>query len=207
MPQRETSLSIVTDFITKEHAEKMVDLMSASQGNGKLGNISWEEAPTRLRNGAPYYAAVSSDNPKPLESNDGYTVNYPEDSELWSLTNKSIESIADRIKSFFHVEKLELMSALLRWGGVGASILPHQDGPMFHDGKWINIDFSCFIILNDEFEGGFLRFEELGLSWQPIARSAVFLSNTSTKTMVHEVEQVTSGKRYSLNTFFREIKD
>lgn len=202
MQQRETSLSIVTDFISEKHAEKMVNLMSVAQGNGTLGNISWEEAPTKLRNGAPYYAAVLSDTPKQLEYNEGYTVNYPEETELWDLTNACIESISERIKNTFQVNKLTLMSSLLRWGGVGARILPHQDGPMFHNGEWIDIDFSCLIVLNGGFEGGALRFEELGLSWQPIPRSAVFLSNTSTKTMVHEVEKVTSGQRYSINTFW-----
>ncbi|CAB5222155.1 Oxoglutarate/iron-dependent dioxygenase [uncultured Caudovirales phage] len=201
--KRETSLSIVTDFISEEHANKIISLMSISKGNGTLGNISWEEAPTKLKNGAPYYAAVLSDSPKPLEYNEGYTVNYPENTELWDLTNVCVEAIADRIKSTFQVDHLTLMSSLLRWGGVGAKILPHQDGPMFHNGEWIDIDFSCFIILNGDFKGGSLRFEELGLSWQPLARSAVFLSNTSTKMMVHEVEKVTGGQRFSLNTFFK----
>jgi predicted 2-oxoglutarate/Fe(II)-dependent dioxygenase YbiX len=58
------------------------------------------------------------------------------------------------------------------------------------------------IVLNDDFEGGALCFEEMGLRWEPVAGSAIFLTNTSTKTMVHEVEKVTSGERFSINTFW-----
>ena len=217
MKNRKTSFTVVPDFVTQDCANTIIDLMSksddrfasdktddgrqVSQDNVTPGNMSWEEAPTRLRNGAPYYIPVFSANPKPVEKN-GFTVNYKENTKLWEITDTVVDLIRNHIIDTYSPDALQPMATMLRYGVTGANIPPHQDGPMLNGDKWIDIDFSCFIVLNDDFDGGALRFEELGLRWEPVARSAIFLCNTSTKNMVHEVEKVISGQRYSINTFW-----
>ena len=217
MHDRKTSLTIVPDFVTQDCANTIIDLMSksddrfasdktddgrqVSQDNVTPGNMSWEEAPTKLRNGAPYYIPVFSADPKPVEKN-GFTVNYKENTKLWEITDTVVDSIQNYITDTYSPDALQPMATMLRYGVPGANIPPHQDGPMLNDGVWTDIDFSCFIILNDDFSGGSIRFEELGISWEPVARSAVFLCNTSTKELVHEIQKVTSGERYSINTFW-----
>jgi hypothetical protein len=220
MQRIKTSLIIVPDFISKDDAENIIDLAeeSSSRFNSEVtengnqistsdnsaGNMGWEEAPTKLRNGSPYYIPSFSANPKPMNDN-GFQINYRENTELWALTDKHIYLVSEHIKSVFGINDVELMAAILRKGDIGACMPPHQDGPVLNGDKLINIDFSCFVFLNDNYEGGAIRFEELGISWKPVAGSAVFLSNTSTKLMVHEIEKVTSGQRFSINTFFRAI--
>jgi hypothetical protein len=217
MRSTKTSLTIVPNFVSQDVASKIIDLSlkssdkfasektddgrQVSQDNSTPGNMSWEEAPTKLRKGSTYYVPCFSANPKPVEKN-GFTVNYRENTELWSVTGTVIDSISSSIIEMFSPSNLQPMAAMLRCGVPGANIPPHQDGPMLNSGTWVDIDFSCFVVLNDDFEGGALYFEELGLHWTPVARSAVFLSNTSTKTMVHEVEKVTTGLRFSINTFW-----
>ena len=217
MHDRKTSLTIVPDFIDNNDACRIIDLISknsnnfasdktedgrqVSQDNLTPGNMGWKEAPTKLRNGSSYYIPTFSENPEPVEGN-GFLVNYREDGELWSLTDNCVNAISEYIKNLFDIKELSCMAAMLRQGGINANIPPHQDGPMLNGGVWTDIDFSCFIILNNDFSGGSIRFEELGISWEPVARSAVFLCNTSTKEMVHEIQKVTSGERYSINTFW-----
>jgi hypothetical protein len=220
MQQQKTSLTIVPDFISKDDAEKIIDLIfkSSNRFNSEVteegkqistadntaGNMGWEEAPTKLRNGSSYYIPSFSPNPNPMNDN-GFSVNYREDSELWYLTDKYIMSVSEHIKRMFGIKELELMASILRRGSVGASMPPHQDGPVLNGQELVDIDFSCFVFLNDDFDGGSIIFEELGVSWKPLAGSAIFLSNTSTKLMVHEIEKITRGQRFSINTFFRAI--
>ena len=175
-----------------------------STSENTVGNMGWKEAPTKLRNGSPYYIPFFSDRNEPI-TNNGFMINYRENTELWDLTDRCIESISAYIKNIFNIKNLENMASIIRFGGVGAGMPPHQDGPVLNGKEWVDIDFSCFVFLNDDFDGGSIRFEELGISYQPVKGSAVLLSNTSTKKMVHEVEKITRGQRLSLNTFFRKI--
>ena len=220
MQREKPSLTIVPEFICKTDSDKIIDLAlkstnkfnfevtedghQISTAENTPGNMGWEEAPTKLRNGLPYYIPSFSSNPEPMKDN-GFAINYRENTELWALTDKWIMHASEKIKTIFNIEGIDLMAAILRRGEIGAKMPPHQDGPVLNGKDLVNIDFSCFIYLNDDFEGGSIRFEELGFSWKPIAGSAIFLSNTSTKLMVHEVEAITSGQRFSINTFFREV--
>jgi hypothetical protein len=217
MKHRQTSFTIIPDFVTQDCADTIINLMRKSEGrftsernddglqvsqdNVTAGNMSWVEAPTKLRNGSAYHIPTFSANPQPYEKN-GYTVNYKENTELWEVTDTVIDSIRGHIVDTYSIDTVQPMATMLRYGVVGAKIPPHQDGPMLNGGKFVDIDFSCFIVLNDNFEGGALCFGEIGLRWEPIAGSAIFLTNTSTKAMVHEVEEITSGERFSINTFW-----
>jgi hypothetical protein len=220
MKINKTSLMIVPAFISAQDCKKIIYLALESEdrfnleiteegrqvstANNTVGNMGWKEAATKLRNGSTYYIPSFSYDPNPSNSN-GFTINYREDTSLWALTDKHVESASEYLKSIFNIQELKLMATILRRGGVGASMPPHQDGPVLNGEELVDIDFSCFIYLNDDFEGGSIFFEELGVSWQPVAGSAIFLSNTSTKSMVHEIKTVARGNRFSINAFFRVI--
>jgi hypothetical protein len=218
MQRKTTSLTILPNFISDIDAKDIVDLAIKSDGkfnfeiteDGKqistadnsVGNMGWEEAPTKLRNGSPYYVPSFSADPKPTKNN-GFAINYREDTELWALADRQVSLVSEHISSMFDIEKLDLMATIFRRGTTGATMPPHQDGPVLNGTQLVDIDFSCFMFLNDDFEGGSIHFEELGVSWQPICGSAVILSNTSTKSMVHEIKPVTKGERFSINAFFK----
>jgi hypothetical protein len=218
MQRKTTSLTIIPNFISDADAKDIVDLAiksddkfnfeitkdgkQISTADNAVGKMGWEEAPTKLRNGSPYYVPSFSENPKPTKNN-GFTINYREDTELWALTDRHVALVAKQISTMFDIEELELMATIFRRGKTGATMPPHQDGPVLNGNQLVNIDFSCFMFLNEDFEGGSIHFEELGVSWQPICGSAVILSNTSTKSMVHEIKPVTKGERFSINAFFR----
>ncbi|MFC3069725.1 2OG-Fe(II) oxygenase [Phenylobacterium soli] len=59
--------------------------------------------------------------------------------------------------------------------------------------------FACSILLNDDFEGGDLRFPEFGAQpyRPPAGAAAVFACG-----LLHEVSRVTSGRRYAFVPFF-----
>lgn len=59
--------------------------------------------------------------------------------------------------------------------------------------------FACSINLNDDFEGGDLRFAEYGpRTYRPPAGGAVVFSSS----LLHEATRVTAGRRYAFLTFF-----
>ena len=64
--------------------------------------------------------------------------------------------------------------------------------------------FACSLLLNDDYEGGYLRFPEYGPHlYRPDAGSAVIFSCT----LLHEATDVTAGRRFVLLTFFYGDKE
>lgn len=53
---------------------------------------------------------------------------------------------------------------------------------------------SCVIYLNDDFDGGYIRFKDIPLTYKPKAFSAVFFKSD----LVHEITEVKSGIRFAL---------
>ena len=63
---------------------------------------------------------------------------------------------------------------------------------------------SALLYLNDDYEGGTLRFPHLGLELKPQAGTILFFP--SNFVYVHEVDAVTSGTRYSLPNWYHNRK-
>jgi peroxiredoxin/predicted 2-oxoglutarate/Fe(II)-dependent dioxygenase YbiX len=78
----------------------------------------------------------------------------------------------------------------------GAVFHPHRDSTTFGTA---HRKFACSINLNGDFEGGDLRFPEFGpRTYRPPPGGAVVFSCA----LLHEVTQVTAGRRYAFLPFF-----
>jgi len=77
----------------------------------------------------------------------------------------------------------------------GGVFRPHRDNTTFGTA---HRKFACSINLNDDFEGGDLRFPEFGLATYrpPVGGAVVFACG-----MMHEATRVTSGRRYAFLPF------
>lgn len=78
----------------------------------------------------------------------------------------------------------------------GGSMYLHMDnGPDFG-----NTVFTLVMYFNDDFVGGAVRFPNLDVTVDPVRRLAVIFPGT----YMHEVLEVTSGKRYIVNVGFTD---
>jgi predicted 2-oxoglutarate/Fe(II)-dependent dioxygenase YbiX/peroxiredoxin len=92
-----------------------------------------------------------------------------------------------------HMERYLVAAYDAAEGGV---FHPHRDNLTFGTA---HRKFACSINLNDDFEGGDLRFAEYGpRTYRPPAGGAVVFSSS----LLHEATRVTAGRRYAFLTFF-----
>jgi predicted 2-oxoglutarate/Fe(II)-dependent dioxygenase YbiX len=92
-----------------------------------------------------------------------------------------------------HMERYLVSAYDAAEGGV---FRPHRDNTTFGTA---HRKFACSINLNDDFEGGDLRFAEYGpRTYRPPAGGAVVFSSS----LLHEATRVTAGRRYAFLTFF-----
>lgn len=81
----------------------------------------------------------------------------------------------------------------------GGYYRPHSDSELFDpaEGRWKKVldrDYSLLLYLNDDYEGGALRFEYFKYTYQP--RKGDLLVFPSSLLYLHEAQLVTAGLRY-----------
>lgn len=91
---------------------------------------------------------------------------------------------------------------LVRWQE-GDEMTPHadnveQDGTSPNASSWR--DFGGVIYLNSDFEGGKIYYPNLGIEVTP--RPGMLVLHPAGLKYTHGVSKVTSGKRYTITTFF-----
>ena len=82
---------------------------------------------------------------------------------------------------------------------VGGHYVRHNDSETFMDGKWKRVcdrDISFIFYLNEEFGGGELEFNDLGLTIKP--KRGMMVVFPSYHEFSHQVHTVTWGHRYSI---------
>lgn len=82
----------------------------------------------------------------------------------------------------------------------GVSMNSHVDGYLLGNQK--PSDFSSIYYINDDFDGGEVVFENIGLSFKPIKNSLIVFSNSHSEKMIHSVNAVKNGTRYMSQCFF-----
>lgn len=125
--------------------------------------------------------------PSEISKNINYSITNLYDSEYRKIYQKDIKKIEP--------------TQLLHYP-VGGKYEQHNDADDVIDGKIvrkIDRDISIVCYLNDDFEGGELEFNLLGLTIKP--KKGMIVSFPSYYEFTHQVHPVTKGERYSLVTW------
>jgi peroxiredoxin/predicted 2-oxoglutarate/Fe(II)-dependent dioxygenase YbiX len=124
-----------------------------------------------------------------------------------ALRNRVKSQVADRVipeifKAFnYEVTRFEDFRIACYDGARGGYFRPHRDNTT--DGT-AHRRFAMSLLLNDEYEGGTLRFPEYGPHfYRPHAGCAVVFSCS----LLHEATDVTNGRRFVLLSFFYGEKE
>lgn len=120
-------------------------------------------------------------------------------------------SVSQFINPFYGVQVRDWEAVHILHYGVGGHYTAHVDAETLYkdeDGrdyweKTLDRDLSIVYFLNDDFEGGELKFSELDVRVAPQAGTLVCFP--SDHNYIHGVVPVTSGHRYSIVTWLRVI--
>ena len=175
---------VVEDFLTPEEAKQMADTF--------IAGAQKDEGDTRH----------------------GYA-NYPlfgwENLDVWFDfdPNDKISAMVDYcIKFFTERYPMEGSFRLDRSGGIlmseGAWLPAHADQDMDEEGNYIGgvKSYICSMLLNDDYDGGELYFDELLKYTKPKAGSLVLFPGYCTR---HGVRAITKGTRITVLSVFHEI--
>lgn len=97
------------------------------------------------------------------------------------------------LKEFYDLYKDEILYTSAFWMaelGKDTKLPFHSDNHYMSE----HLYRSCVIYLNDDYEGGYIRFKDIPLTYKPKKFSAVFFKSD----MVHEITQIKNGIRFAL---------
>lgn len=115
---------------------------------------------------------------------------------LWSM----FDSVKNDIMSVWGVDTYHEGIHAITAIPDGVSMNSHVDGYLLGNHK--PSDFSSIYYINDDFDGGEVVFENIGLSFKPIKNSLIVFSNSHSEKMIHSVNTVKNGTRYMSQCFF-----
>lgn len=140
-----------------------------------------------------------------------------EQRRAWRQIQRLKTRIVSAAKAAFHLDELFIEADVINRMLPGEVHIEHADNadylcPGHGDHRWIDgdcsagswvpmrgrwwRDISAVLYLNDEFEGGSLRFEQHGVELRP--RAGLVTIFPSSRMFLHHVTRVTSGVRYAL---------
>jgi hypothetical protein len=183
---------VYKNFLTKDECEKIVNALDAQADSGK---ISWMPI--------SFYESYSSVLP---QDNDKEVLDAGLPPTIFSdIENKMPEAIASvhdldpKIisKIGYHTQKWE----------PGAYARIHSDNTDEHgnSGAFTRSRYAGFLYLNDDFEGGLLKFPDQNIEIKPeVGMLAVFDGGFNN---MHEVSLITSGVRYTIGSFWDDREE
>ena len=183
---------IYEDFISKEVCAKMIEALDAQAESGKL---SWMPI--------SFYESYSSVLP---QDNDQEVIDADLDPTIFSdIEAKMPEAIASVhnldpktiSKIGYHTQKWE--------PGAYARIHSDNTDAEGKSGAFTRSRYAGFLYLNDNFQGGLLRFPGQDLEIQPkVGMLAVFDGGFNN---MHEVSLIESGVRYTIGSFWDDREE
>jgi hypothetical protein len=183
---------IYENFVTDEECQKMVQALDAQAEGGKLSwmPISFYES---------YSSVLPQDNDQEvLDAGLSPTIF----SDIEKMMPEAIASVHDLdpkviSKIGYHTQKWE----------PGAYARIHSDNTDEHgkSGAFTRSRYAGFLYLNDDFEGGLLKFPAKDIEIQPkVGMLAVFDGGFNN---MHEVSLITSGVRYTIGSFWDDREE
>lgn len=185
-------LVVYENFLTPEQSQKVIDAIEKQAGSEKL---SW----TPISFYESYSSVLPQDNDPELEEV-GLTPTIFSDIKKGIID--AVASVHDLdpniiVQIGYHTQKWE----------PGAYARVHSDNTDEHgnSGAFTRSRYAAFLYLNDNFEGGLLRFPDRNIEIQPkIGMLAAF--DGGFKNM-HEVTMITKGIRYTLGSFWDDREE
>jgi hypothetical protein len=183
---------VYENFIEKEDCIKMIKVLDAQADNEK---ISWMPI--------SFYESYSSVLPK---DNDQEII----DAELSPTIFSDIEKIMPEAIASVHDLDPKIICKIgyhtQKWEP-GAYARMHSDNTDEHgnSGAFTRSRYAGFLYLNDDFEGGLLKFPNQNLEIEPKAGMlAVFDGGFNN---MHEVSLITKGVRYTIGSFWDDREE
>ncbi len=183
---------VYEDFLTKEESEKIIKVLDAQAENGKISwmPISFYES---------YSSVLPQDNDQEILDAGLIPTIF---SDIESMMPEAIASVHDLdpktiCKIGYHTQKWE----------PGAYARKHSDNTDEHgkSGAFTRSRYAGFLYLNDDFEGGLLRFPDQDIAIRPkVGMLAVFDGGFNN---MHEVTVITSGIRYTIGSFWDDREE
>jgi hypothetical protein len=180
------------NFISKEDCAKMVKALDAQAANGKISwmPISFYES---------YSSVLPQDNDQEVLDADLSPTIF---SDIESVMYEAIASVHDLdpkiiSKIGYHTQKWE----------PGAYARIHSDNTDEHgnSGAFTRSRYAGFLYLNDDFDGGLLRFPFQNIEIKPkVGLLAVFDGGFNN---MHEVTLINSGVRYTIGSFWDDREE
>jgi hypothetical protein len=180
------------NFLTKEESEKIIQVLDKQSENG---GISWMPI--------SFYESYSSVLP---QDNDQEVIDAGLNPTIFSdIENAMPEAIASVhgldpktiSKIGYHTQKWE----------PGAYARVHSDNTDEHgnSGAFTRSRYAGFLYLNDDFQGGLLRFPDQDIEIKPqVGMLAVFDGGFNN---MHEVSLIESGVRYTIGSFWDDREE
>lgn len=178
---------VYENFLTPEESANLIKVLDKQAENG---SIQW----TPISFYESYSSVLPKDGDPELEE-----FNLPS-TFLSDVKAKMIEAVAS-IKGLDPKVIVEIGYHTQKWEP-GAYARKHSDNTDEHGntGPFARSRYAAFIYLNDNFEGGLLKFPDQGIEIDPkVGTLAVF--DGGHKNM-HEVTLITKGVRYTIGSFW-----
>jgi hypothetical protein len=185
---------VYENFIDEETCQKMIEVLDAQAHNGKISwmPISFYES---------YSSVLPQDNDQEVLDAGLEPTIFSDIEEVMHEAIASIHGLDSKVicKIGYHTQKWE----------PGAYARIHSDNTDEHgnSGAFTRSRYAGFLYLNDDFEGGLLRFPDQNIEIKPqVGMLAVFDGGFNN---MHEVTLITKGVRYTIGSFWddREEED
>ena len=180
------------NFISKEDCKKMIQVLDAQAANGA---ITWMPM--------SFYESYSSVLP---QDNDQELI----DAELSPTIFSDIEKIMPKAIASVHDLDPKTISKIgyhtQKWE-TGAYARVHSDNTDAEgkSGAFTRSRYAGFLYLNDDFEGGLLRFPDQNIEIKPqVGMLAVFDGGFNN---MHEVSLIENGVRYTIGSFWDDREE
>ena len=183
---------VYENFISKEDCKKMIQALDAQANNEKISwmPISFYES---------YSSVLPQDNDQELTDAGLSPTIFSDIEKTMPEAIASVHDLDPKIisKIGYHTQKWE----------PGAYARVHSDNTDEHgnSGAFTRSRYAGFLYLNDDFEGGLLRFPDQNIEIQPqVGMLAVFDGGFNN---MHEVTLITKGVRYTIGSFWDDREE
>lgn len=183
---------VYENFIDAETAEKLVKVLNK---HAEVGKITWMPI--------SFYESYSSTLP---QDNDEHVVAEGLPADIFSQIKKGIIDAVASVHDLdakiisqigYHTQKWE----------PGAYARKHSDNTDEHgnSGAFTRSRYAAFLYLNEDFEGGMLKFPDQSIDVEPkVGLLAAFDGGFNN---MHEVSLITSGVRYTIGSFWDDREE
>lgn len=185
-------LVIYENFLTAEESAKVIEVLEKQMSGDKL---SW----TPISFYESYSSVLPQDNDPELEEAGLPPTMF---SDIKAGIIKAVASVHDIpeekvVQIGYHTQKWE----------PGAFARLHSDNTDEHGnfGAFERSRYAAFLYLNDDFEGGLLKFPTRGVEIAP--KTGMLAAFNGSHNNMHEVSLITKGIRYTLGSFWDDREE